>query len=139
MARTLPSAADAASAWSTGFGAAGAKWAKGIDSVQTAPGIAAAAAKDRYLQGVNASANKWANNTAAVTLQQWKTTAIAKGQGRLQSGAQAGLSKYQAAIGKVLEAERSVIASLPPRGDINANVERSRQFQLGMHAAFNGQ
>lgn len=138
MAKNIPSAADAAARWQTGFGAAGPRWAAGIESVTTAPGIAAAAAQDRYLQGVQMSAPKWARNVAGVTLASWKQTSIAKGQGRLASGATAGMGKYQAAIGKVLDAEKSIIAGLPARGTVEQNIQRSSAFQLAMHQAFNG-
>lgn len=136
MARAIPSAATAAAAWQTGFGAAGQKWADGINSVTTAPGVAAAAALPRYLAGVANNGQKWASRTAGVTLADWKAQSIAKGQSRLTSGAQTGMAKYQARIAAVLEAEKSIIAGLPPRGDINQNIARSSQFQLAMHQQF---
>jgi len=136
MAKAMPSASDAAARWSQNFGAAGPRWAAGIDAVTTAPGVAAAAAQDRYIQGVNSNASKWAAKTAAVPLQVWKDVAKTKGQGRLASGAQAGLSKYQTAIQKVLDAEKSIIGGLPPRGTVEQNIQRSSAFQLAMHNAF---
>lgn len=136
MARNIPSAAEAASKWQSGFSAAGAAWQAGIDSVQTAPGQLAVAALPRYLSGVQQNANKWASKTGAVTLAQWKAAATAKGPSRLASGATAGMPKYQAQIAKVLDAERSIIASLPPRGTVEQNIQRSSAFQLAMHQAF---
>lgn len=136
MARNMPSAADAASRWSQNFGAAGARWASGIESVTVPPGQAAAAAQDRYLTGVTTNVSKWAARTAAVPLATWKQVSIQKGQGRLASGAQAGLSKYQTAIQRVLDAEKSIIAGLPPRGTVEQNIQRSSAFQLAMHQAF---
>lgn len=136
MAKAMPSAADAAQRWSQNFGAAGARWSAGIDAVTTAPGIAAAAASDRYVQGVNANAPKWASRVAAVPLQTWKDTSKTKGAGRLASGAAAGLPKFQAAIQKVLDAEKSIISGLPPRGTVEQNIQRSSAFQLAMHQAF---
>lgn len=136
MARNIPSAADAAQRWQQGFGAAGPKWASGIESVTVAPGQLAAAAQPRYLAGVQQNVQKWASRTAGVTLQQWKQTSIDKGQGRLAGGAQAGMSKYQARIAAVLDAERSIVSSLPPRGTVEQNIQRSAQFQLAMHQAF---
>lgn len=132
----MPTAADAAQRWQTNFGAAGPRWAAGIQAVTTAPGIAAAAAQDRYLAGVTANVGKYASKVAAVPLQTWKDTSVSKGQGRLASGAQAGAPKFQQAIQRVLDAEKSIIAGLPPRGDINANIQRSSAFQLAMHQAF---
>jgi hypothetical protein len=133
MAKALPSAAAAAQAWQSGFGNAGTKWAAGINSVQVAPGIAAAAAKDRYVSGVTQNADKFAANVASVSLQDWKSMAVNKGQARLASGATAGAPKYQAKIGPVLQAIGQIRDSLPPRGDIMTNLERSRQMALGLN------
>lgn len=138
MPRNIPSAAEAAQAWQTGFGGAGAKWAAGIESVTVAPGTLAAAAQARYLAGVQQSANKWSSRVASVTLAQWKQQAVSKGQSRLAGGAQAGMAKYQARIAAVLDAEKSIIAGLPPRGSVEQNIARSSQFQLAMHQAFSG-
>ena len=136
MARRMASAADAASRWQQNFGAAGPAWQAGVDAVDVAPGQLAVAAGPRYLAGVQAGYERWAANTGRVTAQQWKDACKAKGANRLASGATAGAAKYAVAIQKVLTAQASIIASLPPRGDINQNIERSRQFQLAMHNTF---
>lgn len=136
MARNMPSAADAAAKWQQNFGAAGPAWAAGIESVTVAPGQAAAAAQNLYLTGVQQNVGKWAQRVAAVPLATWKQTSVQKGQGRLASGAQAGMAKYQAAIQKVLDAEKSIVAGLPPRGTVEQNIQRSSAFQLAMHQAF---
>lgn len=136
MAKQMASAADAAARWQQNFGAAGPRWAAGIQSVTVAPGQLAAAAQDRYLAGVQQNVQKFASRVAAVPLQTWKDVSVQKGQGRLASGAQAGLAKYTAAIEKVLTAQRSIIGSLPPRGTVEQNIQRSSQFQLAMHNAF---
>ena len=138
MARAIPSASDAASRWQQGFGAAGPRWAAGIQAVDTPPGQAAAAQQARYVQGVTTNANKWATRVASVSLATWKQVSVDKGQGRLASGAQAGMPKYQARIAAVLDAERSIISGLPPRGTVEQNIQRSAQFQLAMHQAFAG-
>lgn len=138
MARAIPSAAQAAQAWQQGFGAAGQKWADGIESVTVAPGQMAAAALPRYLQGVQQNAPKWASRVSSVSLASWKQQSVAKGQSRLASGATAGMAKYQARIQAVLDAEKSIIAGLPPRGTVEQNIQRSSQFQLQMHQQFAG-
>lgn len=136
MARTIPTAAAAAQKWSQNFGAAGQAWANGIESVSVAPGQLAAAAQARYLSGVQQSAQKWAANVASVSLATWKQQAVSKGQSRLATGATAGMAKYQAKIQAVLDAEKSIIAGLPPRGTVEQNIQRSSQFQLAMHQQF---
>lgn len=132
MAKQMPSAAQAAANWKTGFGNSGTKWLAGINSVTVAPGIAAAAAKDRYVQGVTQNADKFAANVSAVQLGDWKSMAQA-GQGNLAGGATKGANKYQAKIGPVLQAIGQIRDSLPPRGDIMTNLERSRQMALGLN------
>lgn len=136
MARAIPSAAEAAQRWQSGFGAAGQRWADGVEAVTVAPGQLAAAALPRYVAGVQQNAQKWATRTAGVTLAQWKQMAVSKGQSRLASGAQAGMTKYQSRIAAVLEAEKSIIAGLPPRGTVEQNIQRSSAFQLAMHQQF---
>lgn len=133
MAKAMPNAADVAQRWSAGFANAGKKWTDGINAVTVAPGISAAAAKDRYLAGVNASVDKWASGVSRVTLADWKAMATSKGAQRLASGAQAGAPKYQAKIGAVLSAISQIRDGLPPRADINTNLERSRQLALALH------
>ena len=137
MARNIPSAADAAARWSSGFGSSGQRWADGIDAVQVAPGQLAAAALPRYLAGVQQNGQKWASRTASVSLAAWKQQSVSKGQARLASGAQAGMAKYQARIQQVLDAEKSIIAGLPARGTVEQNIQRSSQFQMQMHQHFN--
>lgn len=136
MPRPIPSAADATAKWSAGFAGAGAAWQAGIEAVQVAPGQMAVAAQPRYLAGVQNNVQKWASRTGAVTNAQWKAACVAKGPSRLAQGAQVGAAKYQARIQAVLDAEKSIIAGLPPRGDAIQNIERSRQFQLAMHQTF---
>lgn len=138
MAKALPAAADVANKWKQNFGAAGPAWSAGIDAVTVAPGIAAAASADRYVAGVNNNVAKYVRNVGAVSLTTWKETSKAKGASRLQSGATAGMGKYQAGIQRVLDAEKSIIPGLPPKGDVMANIARSSAFQLAMHQAFNG-
>jgi hypothetical protein len=133
MAKPMPSAAQVSDAWKTGFSNSGTKWAAGINAVDQAPGIAAAAAKDRYVAGVTQNADKFAARVSAVTLADWKNMSVSKGQSRLASGATAGQAKYQAKIGAVLQAIGQVRDSLPPRGDINTNFERSRLLGMALH------
>lgn len=133
MAKNMPSAADAAGRWQTGFANAGPKWAAGINAVDTAPGVLAAAAKDRYLAGVTSNVDKFAANVSRVTLAEWKNQATSKGQARLASGAQAGQAKYQAKIGPVLSAIGQIRDGLPARGDIMTNLQRAQQMALQLH------
>lgn len=136
MAKAMKSAAEAAQKWQQNFGAAGPAWSAGIESVTVAPGQLAAAASDRYLMGVQQNVQKFSARVAGVSLAQWKAASTAKGPARLAQGATVGLPKYQAQITRVLQTAQSIVASLPPRGTVEQNIQRSSQFQLQMHQAF---
>lgn len=133
MARSMPSAADVAQRWQTGFAGAGAKWTAGVQSVDVAPGVLAAAAKDRYLQGTAQAGDKFASNVSKVSKQDWVNACTTKGASRLASGATAGMPKYQSKIGPVLQAIGQIRDSLPARGDIMTNLQRAQQMALGLH------
>lgn len=132
MAKAMPTAAAAAQNWQTGFTNAGPKWTAGVQAVSVAPGVAAAAAKSAYIAGVTQNQDKWAANVAGVTLADWKNAAVTKGQARLASGAQVGMTKYQAKIGPVLAAIGNIRDSLPPRGP-KPNIQRMTEFATQLH------
>lgn len=136
MARAIPSAAEAAQRWQSGFAGSGTKWAAGIEAVTVPPGQLAAAAAPRWLANTQAAAPKYAANVGRVSLAQWKQDSITKGQGRLATGAQVGMAKYQARIGPVLDAIKSIVGGLPPRGTVEQNIQRSAAFQMALHQAF---
>jgi hypothetical protein len=130
----MPSASDAAARWAQQFGASGQRWAAGVNSVTVAPGQLAARAKQLWLQNTTAAADRFAANSAKVTLQDWQATTIAKGQPRLASGATAAQPKVEAAFAKLFPAIQNAVNALPPRGDIEANIVRMANFARAMHA-----
>lgn len=126
-------AADAASAWSTGFAAAGTKYTAGINAVTVAPGQLAAAQKGAYLANVQASANIWAAKVAAVDLGTWKTAATTTGSARLASGATKGAPKMQAFMQNFLPQLSSIVGSLPARGTFDQNMQRFTTYATQLH------
>lgn len=133
MPKPMPTADQAAKSWASGFGGSAQKWQDGVNAVTSPPGVAAAAASDRYMAGVQASLPKYQANVAKVTLGEWKNACVTKGAGRFMSGAQVGQAKYQAKIAPVLSAIGQIRDGLPPRGDINANIQRMTQMAMGLH------
>jgi hypothetical protein len=129
----MPSASDAAASWAQRFGASGPKWTAGVQAVTVAPGALAARAKALWLQNVTAAADRFAANSAKVTLQDWQTATVTKGAPRLASGAAASQAKVEAAFAKLFPAIQAAVNSLPPRGDIEANINRSAMFARTMN------
>lgn len=127
-------AAAAAEAWGTNFGASGTKYAAGINAVTVAPGQLAAAQKAAYLANVQASANVWAAKVAAVDLNTWKNAATTTGAQRLSTGATKGAPKMQAFMTNFLPVLSGVVGSLPARGTFDQNLARFTTYAQQLHA-----
>ena len=130
----MPSATDAAQRWVTNFSASGTRWAAGVNAVTVAPGQMAARAKNLWAQNTAAAVDRYAANSARVTLQEWQNTTVSKGQGRLASGAQTAQPKVEAVFAKLFPFIQNAVNALPPRGDIEANINRAAQFARAMHS-----
>lgn len=87
---------SATSKWVTNLSGATDRMTSGANAVTVAPGQAAAAAADKWLQRVTAAKQKFATNVGAVSLQSWQASYINIGIPRVASGAQAKQGKYQA-------------------------------------------
>lgn len=129
----MPDAATAAQRWATNFGASGTKWAAGVQGVTVAPGQLAARAKNLWATNTAAAVDRFAANAAKVSLQDWQSITVAKGQSRLSSGAQAAQPKVEQVFGRLFPFIGQVVNSLPPRGDLEANIARSAAFARGMN------
>jgi len=71
---------------------------QGVEAMTQNPMDAAVASQSKMVNNWNAAINsgKWAANTQAVSLQQWRTAFITKGLPRISAGAQAAQPKVQA-------------------------------------------
>lgn len=87
--------AQATAKWLSGLGAATDRMTQGAQAVQKAPGIAAAAAADKWLQRVTQAKQKFATNVARVSLADWQNSYINIGIPRVAQGAQAKQAKVQ--------------------------------------------
>lgn len=76
----------------------------------------------------------WAAGVQAKTTQGWKNDTVAK-MANYGVGFQAGAAAYAAAASKLQPFMVNAVASLPPRGDINANLQRSAALALALHGA----
>lgn len=130
MANLDPAAV--AAKWVAAMQSAGPSITAGVQSVTTAPGQAAARQVGAYVNGVANAQQKWQRNVAAVSLQDWQTAMTTKGVQRVGSGATAAQGKMQNAMTQLLPAISNIVASLPPRGDLGANIARATQFMTKM-------
>lgn len=122
----MPSTPDAAAArWAQNLQAAGPKMTDGANAVTVSPGQMAARSKDVWLANTTASVDKFARNSAAVTVDQWRTAFLQKGLQRIASGTAAGQPKMTAFLTQWLPHMEAGRQSLPPRGNFEANLARS--------------
>ena len=105
----------------------------GSNAVQTAPGVAAAAQQAYWLSRIQASANKWATNVAAVSLADWRTAYQTLGITRGQAGAASKQGKYLkfiTAYSSFLPGAVSQVKAMP-KGNIQQSIARaSTMIQL---------
>lgn len=94
MAGVKTSPDDATAKWATRLSGATAEITAGINRVTEAPGMKAAAKKQKWIQAVQASQDKWERNVRAVSLESWKSLFINVGVPRIAQGAQAKKDKY---------------------------------------------
>jgi hypothetical protein len=112
--------------WASNLGAATTAIQNGVAAVTVSPTSKAAQAVDRMVAGVQraAASGKIANALNAVSLQSWQQSMTQKGIPRIATGAQAALPKFQAFLTQLIPFQQAGLAQLPPRGDINQNIQR---------------
>lgn len=133
MAVTNVPADQLAANWANNLAAANARMQAGAQAVTVSPGQAAAAQQGVWLANTTAAANRWAQNVAAVTTAQWQQAFITKGLPRVATGAQAAQPQFAVTLAKIIQAEKGIVPSLPPRGNLQANIARSAAFATAMN------
>lgn len=84
--RSTPDAATAK--WVRNISAATPDIQRGVQNVQQAPGVAAAAASQKWINNLTASVNKWKSRVSSVSLQSWQQSMLNVGVPRIAQGAQ---------------------------------------------------
>jgi hypothetical protein len=110
-------------------------WLAGIQGTQKDQAALAIAAGSRYIQGVQDaySSGRWAAGlTRRGGTAYWKSQSEKK-QSAYSAGITAGAGNYGVAAQKVMSAIAQGVANLPPRGDINANLQRSASLAMYLH------
>lgn len=120
--------------WAQNLSGATARMTAGAQAVTQSPGQAAAAQQATWLANVTASANLWAAKVAAVTTAQWQQAYVTKGIPRVATGAQAAQANFAQVLARIIAAEKSIVAGLPARGNLDQNIARSAAFQRAMAA-----
>lgn len=131
---TAQTPAQVAANWAQRLGASGDKMTAGARAVTVAPGQLAARQKNVWLQNTQASADKWAKNTAAVPLQGWQDAFINKGVARVASGATNAQPKMEEFMTQLLPYQQNAVSQLPARGTFEQNKNRAMQWMDKMHA-----
>lgn len=121
-------AAAVAAKWAANLSASTENIRAGVMATTRAPGAAAAAQKQVWLQNTQAAADKWAARTAAVTLGQWQDAMINKGLPRVAGGAQAAQPKMASFMGSLLPYIENGRSQLPPRGTLDQNLARANAW-----------
>lgn len=126
---------QAAQAWRESAGRAATNYSDGVQSFQGdwagATTAQQSAMLTNYQQAV--SSGRWSQGVQRVGTQGWKSRTVAK-VGNYSTGFQAGASRQEQAIGKIIAAEQNIVGSLPPRGTFEQNVQRSVAMQQALHA-----
>lgn len=113
----------AQSAWTAGVEAFTGDWA-GATTRQQATMLA------NLNDAVNSG--RWAQGVNAVGTNGWKQATVASAS-NYANGFSKGAANYNAAAAKFMPAIANGVAGLAPRGDIYANLDRSRALALYLH------
>ena len=110
---------------------------RGISRVTEAPGAAAVRKQDKMLNNVPDAINSglWAKKTAAVSVQDWKESAINKGVNRIASGIDAAKGKNLPKAERLLAAvDRAAgAANALPSDTLDDSIRRMETFVRRMH------
>lgn len=126
---------QAAEAWVASAGRAATNWAQGVQNY-SGDWAGATTAQQNAMQTnwqQSVSSGAWARGVQNVGTQGWKSATQAR-SANFTTGFQAGATKQATAIAKILQAEASIVAALPPRGTFEQNVQRSVAVQTALHA-----
>lgn len=104
--------ASATAKWLSGMQGASDRMKSGALSVQTAPGVKAAAAADKWLAKVTQAKAKYAANVSAVSLQSWQNSYVNIGIPRVAQGAQQKQDKVTAFMDQFLPYLQNGLATI---------------------------
>lgn len=125
--------AQAAAKWKDRLSAATTEIEQGVSRVQEAPGMAAAKQINKYLAGVQASAQKWRTNVSRVSLGEWQDAMKNVGIPRIATGAAAKVGKvesFQAEFQPHLEKVMAEVNAMPS-DNLAQRIQRATRMMEG--------
>lgn len=132
MAKLSP--AQYAAKWQSKMSTSVEAYKQGIQAVTVNPAQSAIAAKELWINNLNeAAANgRYEAGLSKVTLASWKSASIDKGASNIPAGARNGTIKVEQAEREIGPQRDAIVASLPPRGTLDQNLERASQMARAM-------
>lgn len=136
MARKNRNIASIVQRWQTNGAASATKYKDSIMSLIDNPLDKAADAGDRYIAGIQRAEaeGKRARGLRDYGFDNWKKVTANKGSIRLGQGMAESADRMAKAMSQLLPFIDNLTESLPPRGDLNANLARADKFARGMAA-----
>jgi hypothetical protein len=131
----VKTAAQAAANWIGSAGRAQTEWASGVQGYSGDWAGATTRQQSAMLTNLTQaiSNGSWAAGVNRVGTAGWKSRTVDKGS-NFATGFQAGASRQASAIAKILQAEASIVGSLPPRGTFEQNKLRATAVMDSLHA-----
>lgn len=131
------SPAESAAKYAKNLAASGESYKGAINRVSVNPAQQAIAAIPLMRANFNEAidSGKVARGLAGVSLPSWKQSCIEKGAASLVASARLAAEKWQRKESEIKPTRDGILSGLPPRGTIEQNFERSRQFGMAMHEA----
>lgn len=131
----MKTAQQALANWQGAAGTAATAWTAGINGYTGDWAGTTVAAYNNWVQGLsNAQAQGlWQSGIMQAGTAKWKSNSQAKAP-NYQQGYTAGANNFGNAIQKIIAAEQSIVAGLPPRGTYTQNVARMTAFVGDLHA-----
>lgn len=131
----MKTAQQAQQNWTGSAGRAQTAYQAGVEATQKDQAALAVAAESRLLSNFQqaVSSGRWRQGVMRGGTTYWKQQTVAK-IANYGVGFNAGGANFGAAIGKIMAALQQGVANLPPRGDINANLQRSASLAQYLHS-----
>ena len=126
MAKLSPS--EFAEKWARRTKAATQDMAKGIERVTESPGQKAAEKKDKWIKRLmeKETQDKWAQNVAAISLEEWKRRAKELGVQRVSAGVDKATNEMQEFAQQLLAYQESALQQIKNMPDVTKEDARAR-------------